>query len=224
MEYLKYVKLREDKSNLEEVLESYLPAVKRMIVTLGIEETEDLIQECSLGIIEVLNKSSVYKTRITQIILTNTAYIIKNYLFRSFTLSGFEKTGRITLEKIRLLIESINSQDEKAIIPIFNDDIKSSYILMEQAPYQDCIDYSESDLETDVINKCTIEELLQYLTPKEREIIMLNFGFYGRVYSIEEIGALYNTSKTNICNFKTRALAKLKKYFSKIEEEVEKIR
>ena len=86
MEYLKYVKLREDKSNLEEVLESYLPAVKRMIVTLGIEETEDLIQECLLGIIEVLNKSSIYKTRITNIILTNTAYIIKNYLFRSFTL------------------------------------------------------------------------------------------------------------------------------------------
>ena len=132
MEYLKYVKLREDKSNLEEVLESYLPAVKRMIVTLGIEETEDLIQECSLGIIEVLNKSSVYKTRITNIILTNIAYIIKNYLFRSFTLSGFEKTGRITLEKIRLLIESINSQDEKAIIQIFNDDIKSSYILIER--------------------------------------------------------------------------------------------
>jgi len=198
MEYLKYVKLREDKSNLEEVLESYLPAVKRMIVTLGIEETEDLIQECSLGIIEVLNKSSVYKTRITNIILTNIAYIIKNYLFRSFTLSGFEKTGRITLEKIRLLIESINSQDEKAIIQIFNDDIKSSYILIEQVPYQECIDYSESDLEIDVINKCTIEELLQYLTPKEREIIMLIFGFYGRVKSFEEISALYNTRKTNI--------------------------
>ena len=94
---------------------------------------------------------------------------------------------------------------------------------MEQAPYQDCIDYSESDLETDVINKCTIEEFLQYLTPKEREIIMLNFGFYGRVYSLEEISTLYNTSRANISNFKTRALAKLKKYFSKIEE-VEKIR
>ena len=68
----------------------------------------------------------------------------------------------------------------------------------------------ENDLEF-IYMKELVEELLNTpsLTEKEKEVIKYRFGFYGKVYTLEEIGKTYHVTRERVRQIEARALRKL---------------
>ena len=56
------------------------------------------------------------------------------------------------------------------------------------------------------------EELLNTpaLTDKEREVVKYRFGFYGKVYTLEEIGKIYGVTRERVRQIEARALRKVR--------------
>lgn len=69
----------------------------------------------------------------------------------------------------------------------------------------------ESDLET-IYRKELVEELLNtpMLTEKEREVIKCRFGFYGKEYTLEQVGKIYGVTRERIRQIEMRALRKIR--------------
>ena len=69
----------------------------------------------------------------------------------------------------------------------------------------------ENDLEF-IYMKELVEELLNTpsLTEKEKEVIKYRFGFYGKVYTLEEIGKTYHVTRERVRQIEARALRKIK--------------
>lgn len=210
----KYVRLNENKSNIESVVLSFLPTIKKIIKRLEIEENEDLVQECLVNIIEYLNRNANTNLNNIYPIIYITIY---KYIFSFFGFFGIKGRFSFNYLKMREIIEAINFQDKEAINSLFGSK-GSDYLLMEQVPFEDYYDESDILLETKIINESYVKGLLEYLAPREREIIMLYYGFYNNVrYTTNEIADIYNVSQPNISQIKKRALEKLAIYNSKME-------
>lgn len=52
---------------------------------------------------------------------------------------------------------------------------------------------------------------LTNLTERELEVIKYRFGFYGKVYTLEEIGQMYGVTRERIRQIEDKATRKLKK-------------
>lgn len=67
-----------------------------------------------------------------------------------------------------------------------------------------------------VINKIDIETLFEKcrqnnkLSPREEDVIKKRYGFYGRIYNLEEIGRDYNLTRERVRQIETKALRKLR--------------
>lgn len=55
-----------------------------------------------------------------------------------------------------------------------------------------------------------VDEVVEGLPEREREIIKLYYGFYGKIYSQEEISKIYNVSQSYISRIIRKTLLKLK--------------
>ena len=65
-------------------------------------------------------------------------------------------------------------------------------------------------------NATVINDIMNKLNPREKQIIKMRFGFVdGEVKSLEEIGKSYGVSRERIRQIETRALQKLKYYITK---------
>jgi len=74
-------------------------------------------------------------------------------------------------------------------------------------------DKSESpiDMSQDLLLRERIEEVLQTLPLKEREILKLRYGLNdGNAYTLEEVGSMYNVTRERIRQIETKAVKKLR--------------
>lgn len=55
-----------------------------------------------------------------------------------------------------------------------------------------------------------VEKLLGCLKPRSREIIKLRFGFYGRVYTLEETGKKFNVTRERVRQIESKAIKALR--------------
>ena len=128
-----------------------------------------------------------------------------------------EKLYGIDLDKDISQLDSILKEDKYT-----NSTIKAKlkeYLTKRSEPLsEDNIKYPY-EIEDSIIDKISYQEkissVLESLSPKEREIIQLKYGFYGKPHTEEDIGYLYNCTHQNIHNIIIRAIKKLKK---KIDE------
>lgn len=163
---------------------SYVPAIRRAMINFGVTETEDLMQECLLGIIEILNQDNYSFGGIFRKI----NYVIYNYILRDTILSGTEE-GKLSL-----------GWHVSKITDVLDNSVES-------VPYQDFYDESDIDLETYVINKCFVGNILQCLTPRELGIVKL---YYYQRCTFEEIGKVFNLTRGRVHAIMQRILFKLK--------------
>ena len=80
----------------------------------------------------------------------------------------------------------------------------------------DCIeDKSEKSEFTRILEKMDVENLfekcrqLKKLSPRDEDIIKKRFDFYGRIYSLEEIGDEYNLTRERVRQIETLALRRM---------------
>lgn len=79
---------------------------------------------------------------------------------------------------------------------------------------EDFVQSQGNDTETEIENKDLHNQLmavLENLSEKEIDVIMLRFGFVGgRIYTLEEVGQKYNVTRERIRQIEEKALRKLK--------------
>lgn len=112
--------------------------------------------------------------------------------------------------------EKWNRQEKSRIVPINQLSLSDPAILMlDDGTYESMIRREDNDLFKAKLDK--IE-----LSPRERDIINLRYGFKdGNCYTYDEIGNMYNVSKTRIAQQEAKVLEKLrysKRLFSKERE------
>lgn len=72
---------------------------------------------------------------------------------------------------------------------------------------------SPEDVAVGSVMSDEIKELLEskVLKPREKEVLLYRFGFYGRIYTLEEVGTVFNVTRERIRQLEGTALAKLRK-------------
>lgn len=85
---------------------------------------------------------------------------------------------------------------------------------------------SDENIEVDYINSEKNEEIweaLSILSDKEKEIIMLRYGFKGKILTQKEVGNIYGYSRSYICKIEREAKRKIKEYLKERGYQVTKI-
>lgn len=82
----------------------------------------------------------------------------------------------------------------------------------------------EFDLFDEVANKLDtvmlLKDIKEILTPREYKIILLRFGFDGKVRTLDEIGKLYKLTRERIRQIEAKALEKLNKVLRRKYNEI----
>jgi len=65
------------------------------------------------------------------------------------------------------------------------------------------------DIEVKELRKA-IDSTFAALTPREREVLLLRNGFYGKVLTLEEVGQRYGVTRERIRQIETKAIKKLR--------------
>lgn len=113
------------------------------------------------------------------------------------------------------------------------NDIKKSIELSKTASYDKILESEKMELGeiiedpnnciTSKLNEIFYQELSQFvdgihlLSTQEKEIIKLRYGFYDRVYTLQEIGDMYGLTRERIRQIESKALNKLREN-AKIQE------
>ena len=113
------------------------------------------------------------------------------------------------------------------------NDIKKSIELSKTASYDKILESEKMELGeinedpnnciTSKLNEIFYQELSQFvdgihlLSTQEKEIIKLRYGFYDRVYTLQEIGNMYGLTRERIRQIENKALNKLREN-AKIQE------
>lgn len=198
-------------------------------------EYDDLIQEGILGIIEAINKYDLNKnykfsSYATWWIHCKIKKALDNNDLIRVSISRKEDFKRIqnsidelyiklnrqpTLEEIE---KELNFSHEK-IVNIFST-LQNCYSLEnfkcgeENYFFNKFLQTSQTQEEI-VENKLLIEDILNCLknldiTERDKKIIYYRFGFYGRIYTLEELGDLFNISHERVRCIEKQVLNKIR--------------
>ena len=225
---------------IESNLKLVVSVAKRYAFTSHTESFMDIVQNGNLGLIRAVEKFdpekgfkfSTYATWwIRQSILRK--YFENNRLIRIpayqhqlvYTVSKeasrlYSETGKAP--SIEVLATNLNLTEDQVRQALVNSnevvslntpigDEKDSYLL-------DFIEDKKNPIEIDrILSKMSVDNLferckrLKKLSPREIDIIKKRFGFYGRVYNLDEIGSEYGVTRERVRQIELLALKKLQK-------------
>lgn len=94
----------------------------------------------------------------------------------------------------------IDAEGEEAIHNVADD-----YDLLEEV---------STIIDTEIL----LKDMKELLTPREYKVIIMRFGFAGRVMTLEEIGKKYKLTRERIRQIEAKALKKLKSHIKKESE------
>ena len=196
----------------------------------------DLVQEGNLGLMKAVDKYDVtlgfkfstyaswwIRQSITRAI-ANQGRTIRIPVHKNEKLNKYKKNlSNLTFELGRIptdseVLERLNgiSKDELEELKFLDNDITSleQPLGEEDFTLKDVIeDCSNEKTEDYVLNKLTKKELIRCLNgleERERDIILLRFGFLGEPQKLEQIGAKYKITRERVRQIESRALRKLK--------------
>jgi RNA polymerase primary sigma factor/RNA polymerase sporulation-specific sigma factor len=193
-EELVYLYRQGDKQALEKLLEQNTGMLNRIVNKYYTEGTnsidrEDLVQEGYMGLMAAANKYDFNNPKKAQFI-TYAIYWVNQRINR------FVKT-RCTNEEISLNTPKGEDGD------------------MELLDYIEGVDYSFENVEEQIYRQQLRKELeelmLNHNTLKEREILKLHYGWdSGKCMTLQDIGELYDVTRSRIQNIEIVALRKLR--------------
>ena len=195
-------------------------------------ELSDLIEEGNIGLINAINKFDVTKnTKFS----TYATYWIKQNISKAIASKSrtvrlpfhlYEKLGKFH-KVINKLSKELNREpeifeiakemniSEEKVIEYYNlsfDTVSiNSIVGDEDTELEYFIDDKNENVENNYINKELSEHIKKLLekanlTDKEKTIIKLRYGFYGRVYKLEEIGKMFNCTRERIRQIENRVI------------------
>lgn len=183
----------------------------RQIITRAITEKSRTIH-IPAHITEIVNKMDRYSHQVLQE-LGRKPTIEELAEMMEITPEKIEKIVRLTQEPISLdtPVKEISPEELEGL------DIEIDYDTLEEyeVTLGDLIvDPSSRFLEETAVQILLIEdiqEILQRLSPREREVLRLRFGLEGeRPHTLEEVGRIFNVTKERIRQIEAKALKKLK--------------
>jgi len=86
-----------------------------------------------------------------------------------------------------------------------------SFVSLESPTYRmlEAPDTTEDNL-FDEETKNRMEQVLETITPREREVVKMRFGFYGKTMALEEVGKKFMVTRERIRQIEMKAMRKLR--------------
>ncbi len=181
----------------------------RQAITRAIADQARTIR-IPVHMIETVNKLNKYSLQVLQELGRNPT-IEEMAKMTGMTLKEVKEIIRLTQEPISLdiPIKEISREELEAI------GLKIDYDLIDdEATLGDIMDLfitSPVDKMDQKLLKEDIQDILEGLSPREREILILRFGLIGyRPYTLEEVGKIFNVTRERIRQIEAKALRKLR--------------
>lgn len=210
-------------------------SIVKMYIGKGLP-INDLVQEGNLGLMKAVDKYDItlgfkFSTYATWWIRQSITRAIANHgrtiripAHKNEKLNKYKMiVSNLTFELGRIptdseVLERLNgiSKDELEELKLLDNDIVSLEMPLGEEDFtlKDVIeDCSNEKTEDYVLNKLTKKELIRCLNDleeRERDIILLRFGFLGDPQKLEQIGAKYKITRERARQIEFRALRKLK--------------
>lgn len=210
-------------------------SIVKMYIGKGLP-INDLVQEGNLGLMKAVDKYDItlgfkFSTYATWWIRQSITRAIANHgrtiripVHKNEKLNKYKmNVSNLTFELGRIptdseVLERLNgiSKDELEELKLLDNDIVSLEMPLGEEDFtlKDVIeDCSNEKTEDYVLNKLTKKELIRCLNDlgeRERDIILLRFGFLGEPQKLEQIGAKYKITRERVRQIESRALRKLK--------------
>ena len=130
---------------------------------------------------------------------------LQQQLGRVLTPEELAKEAHLSVEKLRLILQT--TQEPVSLDAPVGDDAESQLV--------DFIQDRESSDPTDIASRKMlrekVEEVLDTLPPREREILMLRFGFLdNRTRTLEEVGRTFHVTRERVRQLEAKALRNLR--------------
>ena len=130
---------------------------------------------------------------------------LQQQLGRVPTPEELAKEAHLSVEKLRLILQT--TQEPVSLDAPVGDDAESQLV--------DFIQDRESSDPTDIASRKMlrekVEEVLDTLPPREREILMLRFGFLdNRTRTLEEVGRTFHVTRERVRQLEAKALRNLR--------------
>ncbi len=228
IEKFKEYYISRDKNIRNEIIEMNIPLVKYIVSKYLYDIKLDKKELISLGNIGLIRAVESYDYRLGVKFNSYASYCILNYIKNNlYTITDIKRArynypilkaiGKIEkMNGIKLddNISEINEiLDEDTFI---NSDIKDKvkkYLLTRDYEYNEESVNGSYEIEDHVIDNVLIEKMeqeLDKLPVREREILRLRFGFYGKCFTIYDIGSHFNYTHQNISRIEKNVLKKLR--------------
>ena len=199
---------------------------------------EDLIQEGNLGLIEAIHRFDTSKNarfityswywikqKMTRAAI-DTGYLIRlpvhiyEKLMRIFTIRKMNPTA-----SYQQIVEIVSSEEnitaERAIYLIglselYLDTVSLNELIGEDEDselgdfVQDHDSISVEDIYEQKAFRATMETILTTLTEREATVIRMRFGFDGKIYTLEAIGAFLGVTRERVRQIEAKAIRKLR--------------
>lgn len=216
----------------EQLIESHMPLVKS--IAFGFKgcgvDVKDLFQQGMLGLCKAVDKYQPGRGRLGAFARHFISGEILCYLNKEQTLFHLPSPLRRSVNKFRRVCRQLGAgaTDEAiaaamgcdvAHVPCFRDCAEHRFESLD-APIGDGDD-AETLGETigeldpriaEVEAKLTVQQLLSKLSPTERDVIRLRYGFEGAPLSLRKVGARFNRSHEWVAKVERAAIAQLREH------------